>query len=88
MLSPSQYAERISKPYSTVMAWLIQGRIIGAEKKTVGKISLWLIPANAAVTLPKMGRPKQNEKNEVKPKKQRNRSKKNVRSSKKGGAAK
>lgn len=58
MLSPSQYAEKIGKPYQTIMAWLRQGRIAGAEKTEVGKMLVYLIPENAAYTPPPMGRPK------------------------------
>lgn len=58
MLSPSQYAEKIGKPYQTVMAWLRQNRIEGVEKTEVGKMYVYLIPENAAYNPPPMGRPK------------------------------
>ena len=59
MLSPSQFAEKINKPYSTVMAWLKAKRIVGAKKHKVGKMEIWLIPQDAPVKLPTMGRPSQ-----------------------------
>lgn len=58
MLSPSQYAEKIGRPYQTVMAWLRQNRIEGAEKTEVGKMYVYLIPEDAEYTPPPMGRPK------------------------------
>lgn len=57
MLSPSQYAERIGKPYQTIMAWLRKDLIEGAEKTEVGKMSVYLIPEDAKYTEPPMGRP-------------------------------
>jgi hypothetical protein len=57
MLSPSQFAEKIDRPYSTVMAWLKAKRIVGAKKHKVGKMEIWLIPRDASVKLPTMGRP-------------------------------
>ena len=58
MLSPSQYAEKVGKPYQTIMAWIRQGRIPGAEKTEVGKMVIYLIPENAKYEAPPMGRPK------------------------------
>jgi len=58
MLSPSQYAEKIGKPYQTIMGWLRQGRIPGVEATTVGKMKVYLIPENAQASAPPMGRPK------------------------------
>jgi hypothetical protein len=58
MLSPSQYAEKIGKPYQIVMAWLRQNRIGGVEKTEVGKMYVYLIPEDAEYTPPPMGRPK------------------------------
>jgi len=58
MLSPSQYAEKIGKPYQTVMAWLRQNRIDGVEKTEVGKMYVYLIPEDATYNPPPMGRPK------------------------------
>jgi hypothetical protein len=57
MLSPSQFAEKIGRPYSTVMAWLKAKRIVGAKKHKVGKMEIWLIPRDASIKLPTMGRP-------------------------------
>jgi hypothetical protein len=58
MLSPSQYAEKIGKPYQTVMTWLRRGLIAGAEKTEIGKMAIYQIPENAAYSAPAMGRPK------------------------------
>jgi hypothetical protein len=58
MLSPSQYAEKIGKPYQTVMTWLRQNRIEGVEKTEVGKMYVYLIPEDAEYAPPPMGRPK------------------------------
>jgi hypothetical protein len=58
MLSPSQYAEKVGKPYQTIMGWLRQGRIPGAEKTEVGKMTIYQIPENAVYLEPAMGRPK------------------------------
>jgi hypothetical protein len=58
MLSPSQYAEKIGKPYQTVMTWLRQGRIAGAVKQEIGKMAIYQIPENAVASAPPMGRPK------------------------------
>lgn len=58
MLSPSQYAEKVGKPYQTIMSWLRQNRIEGVEKTEVGKMYVYLIPEDAEYTPPPMGRPK------------------------------
>lgn len=58
MLTPSQYAEKIGKPYPTVMAWLQRGLVRGAEKTDIGKMSVYLIPEDAPYVEPTIGRPK------------------------------
>jgi hypothetical protein len=58
MLSPSQFAEKVGKPYQTIMTWLRQGRIPAAEKTQVGKLFIYLIPEDAEFHAPVMGRPK------------------------------
>jgi hypothetical protein len=57
MLSPSQYAEKIGKPYQTVMAWLRKDLIEGAQKTEVGRMFVYLIPEDANYSEPMMGRP-------------------------------
>lgn len=84
MLSPSQFAEKIDKPYSTVMAWLKANRIIGAKKHKVGKMEIWLIPRDASIKLPTMGRPSAR-KDVVRPQRKRQQRKK---AAKKGRGAK
>jgi len=57
MLSPSQFAEKIGRPYQTVMTWLRKDLIEGAEKTSIGKMEVYLIPEDASYTEPSMGRP-------------------------------
>lgn len=66
MLSPSQFAEKIGRPYQTVMTWLRQNRIEGVEKTEVGKMVIYLIPDDAHYTPPTMGRPKKTAKKTAK----------------------
>ena len=58
MISPSEFAEKIGKPYPTVMAWLKKDLIEGVEKHAVGKSVIYAIPEDARYTEPVMGRPK------------------------------
>jgi hypothetical protein len=58
MISATEYAERIGKPYPTVAAWLRKGRIKGAVKTVFGKIEIWKIPEDAPYQEPPFGRPK------------------------------
>lgn len=44
MLSPKQYAEKIQKPYTTVMTWLQGGVIPEAVKRTTPTGHYWEIP--------------------------------------------
>lgn len=57
MLTPSQYAEKVGKPYQTIMAWLRKDLIEGAEKTEIGKMFVYLIPEDAGYVEPPMGRP-------------------------------
>ncbi|HEY7180727.1 MAG TPA: hypothetical protein VIC84_04885 [Blastocatellia bacterium] len=66
MLSPSQYAEKVGRPYQTIMTWLRQGRIPAAEKTEVGKMVIYLIPEDATYNQPLMGRPKKSTKKAAK----------------------
>ena len=56
-LSPSQFAEKIGRPYQTVMTWLRKDLIEGAEKTEVGKMSIYMIPEDATYIEPIPGRP-------------------------------
>lgn len=58
MISPSEFATKIGKPYPTVMAWLKKDLIQGVEKHEVGKSVIYAIPEDASYTEPVMGRPK------------------------------
>lgn len=58
MISPSEFAEKIGKPYPTVMAWLKKDLIEGVEKHAVGKSVIYAIPEDARYIEPVMGRPK------------------------------
>jgi hypothetical protein len=44
MLSPKQYAEKVQKPYTTVMTWLQGGVIPEAVKHTTPTGHYWEIP--------------------------------------------
>jgi hypothetical protein len=57
MLSATEYAEKIGKPYPTVAAWLRKGYVPAAKKSTFGKIAVWEIPEDAAYNEPPPGRP-------------------------------
>jgi hypothetical protein len=58
MISSSEFATKIGKPYPTVMAWLKKDLIQGVEKHEVGKSVIYAIPKDASYTEPVMGRPK------------------------------
>lgn len=57
MLSATEYAEKIGKPYPTVAAWLRKGYIPKAKKKVFGRIAIWEIPEDAEYEEPSPGRP-------------------------------
>jgi hypothetical protein len=58
MISPSEFAVKIGRPYPTVMAWLKKDLIQGVERHQVGKSVIYAIPEDAKYTEPSMGRPK------------------------------
>lgn len=47
MISPRQYAEKIERPYTTVMTWLQGGLFPEAEKHETPTGHYWLIPEAA-----------------------------------------
>lgn len=59
-MTSTEFAEKINTPYPTVMAWLREGRIPGAEIQEVGNMKFWLIPVDVLKDFvrPKKGRPK------------------------------
>ena len=59
-MTATEFAEKINTPYPTVMAWLREGRVPGAEMQEVGNMKFWLIPADVLKDFvrPKKGRPR------------------------------
>jgi hypothetical protein len=58
MLSPSQYAEEIGRPYQTVMTWLKNGELPQAIKQDTPTGHFWVIPEGTDPPALKRGRPK------------------------------
>lgn len=58
MLTPKMYAEKIGKPYQTVMFWLRSGKIPQAVKTITLTGHLWEIPENTPAPEVQRGRPK------------------------------
>ena len=56
-LSPKQYAEKIGKPYPTVMSWLQSGKIPQAVKTETPTGHFWQIPEDIPSPEIKRGRP-------------------------------
>lgn len=58
-MTATEFAEKINTPYPTVMAWLREGRIRGAQLQEVGNMKFWLIPTDVLKDFvrPKKGRP-------------------------------
>ena len=64
MITTREFAELIGRPYSTVVAWLREGRVPGAKafKETSGTV--YRVPRSAVETFkdggPRRGRPPKN----------------------------
>ena len=58
-MTSTEFAEKINTPYPTVMAWLREGKVPGAELQEVGNMKFWLIPVDVLKDFvrPKKGRP-------------------------------
>jgi hypothetical protein len=58
-MTAAEFAEKINTPYPTVMAWLREGKVPGAEMQEVGNMKFWLIPVDVLKDFvrPKKGRP-------------------------------
>jgi helix-turn-helix protein len=43
-MTSTEFAEKIKRPYNTVIRWLRQGKVPGAVSQPFGNINVWLIP--------------------------------------------
>ena len=64
-MTARELARRINVPHTTVMGWLQKGQVPGAKAEEVGQFKVWVVPTEAADTLPqwrpKRGRPAKKE---------------------------
>ena len=60
MLTTEQFQKHFGVAYTTVLAWLKQGRVVGAKQVATPRGPVWEIPTCALHTFkpPPMGRPK------------------------------
>lgn len=65
MISPREFAEQVGRPYQTVLYWLRNGMIPGAESKQESSGVVYLVPEAAVAQFkdngPKRGRPQKPE---------------------------
>lgn len=59
-MAATEFAEKINTPYPTVMAWLREGKVPGAELQELGNMKFWLIPVDVLKDFerPRKGRPR------------------------------
>jgi hypothetical protein len=59
MITASEFAKAIERPYSTVTSWLAAGLVEGAEAVEVGTVKVWQVPIDAVKSFspPRRGRP-------------------------------
>jgi len=59
-MTAKEFAEKINKPYTTVLRWLREGWVPGATPHTIrGVLTFWMIPPSAVKKFkpPLRGRP-------------------------------
>lgn len=43
-MTSTEFAEKIDRPYNTVIRWLRQGKVKGAISQPFGNITVWFVP--------------------------------------------